>query len=337
MNRRVVTVFGGSGFLGRHLVRRLAADGAIVRVAVRDTEAAQFLKTSGDAGQIVPVAIDITDPSLTAAAAAGADAAVNLVGILSEWGRRTFERVHAEGAANVARAAAAAGVKRLVHVSAIGAAADSPSAYARTKAAGEAAVVEAFPGATIVRPSVVFGPEDKFFNLFAGLARLSPVLPVFGCPFPPKVSLFSGGAALTVDLFGDGGTKFQPVYVGDVAEGIMKILADPQTRGQVFELGGPTVYSFKELMELMLAEIGRKRLLLPVPFAIARMEAWFLEKLPKPLLTRDQVRLLERDNVVSGKARTFHDLGIEPAAAETILPAYLRRFRRSGRKNLRPA
>ncbi|MCH8215031.1 MAG: complex I NDUFA9 subunit family protein, partial [Proteobacteria bacterium] len=191
--------------------------------------------------------------------------------------------------------------------------------------------------ATIVRPSVVFGPEDKFFNLFAGLARLSPALPVFGCPFPPKVTLFSGGAALRVDLFGDGGTKFQPVYVGDVAEGIMKILADPQTRGQVFELGGPTVYSFKKLMELMLAEIGRKRILVPVPFAIARMEAWFLEKLPQPLLTRDQVRLLERDNVVSGKARTFQDLGIEPAAAETILPAYLRRFRRPGRRNLRPA
>ena len=337
MKRRVVTVFGGSGFLGRHLVRRLAADGAIVRVAVRDTEAAQFLKIAGDVGQIVPVAVDITDPPLAAAAAAEADAVVNLVGILWERRRRTFERVHAEGAANVARAAAAAGVGRLVHVSAIGASGDSPSAYARTKAAGEAAVLEAFPEATIVRPSVVFGPEDKFFNLFAGLARLSPALPVFGCPFPPKVTLFSGGAALRVDLFGDGGTKFQPVYVGDVAEGIMKILADPQTRGQVFELGGPTVYSFKELMELMLAEIGRKRILLPVPFAIARMEAWFLEKLPQPLLTRDQVRLLERDNVVGGEARTFEDLGIEPAAAETILPTYLRRFRRPGRRNLRPA
>ncbi len=337
MNRRVVTVFGGSGFLGRHLVRRLAADGAIVRVAVRDTEAARFLMTAGDVGQIVPVAADVTDPALAAAAARGADAVVNLVGILWERGRRTFERIHAEGAANVAHAAGAAGVRRLVHVSAIGAAGDSPSAYARTKAAGEAAVLEAFPEATIVRPSVVFGPEDKFFNLFAGLARLSFALPVFGCPFPPKVTVFSGGAPLRVDLFGDGGTRFQPVYVGDVADGLMKILADPQTRGQVFEFGGPRVYSFKALMELMLAEIGRKRLLVPVPFAFARMNAWFLEKFPQPLLTRDQVRLLERDNVVSGKARTFADLGIEPAAAEAILPTYLHRFRRPGRRNLRPA
>ena len=240
-------------------------------------------------------------------------------------------RVHghaAEGSAGVGRAGA---------VWAAGGGGEAPSAYGRTEAAGGAAGGEACPAGTIVRPSVVFGPEDKVFNLFAGRARLSPALPVFGCPFPPKVTLFSGGAALRVDLFGDGGTKFQPVYVGDVAEGIMKILADPQTRGQVFELGGPTVYSFKKLMELMLAEIGRKRILVPVPFAIARMEAWFLEKLPQPLLTRDQVRLLERDNVVSGMARTFQDLGIEPAAAETILPAYLRRFRRPGRRNLRPA
>ncbi len=337
MDRRLVTVFGGSGFLGRHLVRRLAADGATVRVAVRDTEAAQFLKISGDVAQIVPVAADVTDPSLAAAAAEGADAAVNLVGILWERGRRTFERIHAAGAANVAQAAKAAGVRRLVHVSAIGAAGDSPSAYARTKAAGEKAVLDAFPEATIVRPSVVFGPEDKFFNLFAGLARMSFALPVFGCPFPPKMTLLSGGALLGVDLFGDGGTKFQPVYVGDVAEGIMKILADPRTRGQVFELGGPRVYSFKELMELMLAEIRRKRLLVPVPFAIARMNAWFLEKWPQPLLTRDQVRLLERDNVVGGTARTFADLGIEPTAAEAILPTYLHRFRRPGRRNLHPA
>ena len=187
----------------------------------------------------------------------------------------------------------------------------------------------AFPGATIVRPSVVFGPEDKFFNLFAGLARLSPVLPVVGCPAIPKVELFVPEGPVRIDIYGGGGPRFQPVYVGDVADAIMKILGDHDTAGKTYELGGPRTYSFKEIMELMLAEIGRRRILLPLPYAFARIEAWFLEKWPQPILTRDQVTLLEKDNVVAEGALTFQDLEMEPTAAEAILPTYLRRFRPS--------
>ncbi|MFQ5765282.1 MAG: complex I NDUFA9 subunit family protein [Rhodospirillales bacterium] len=335
MDRRVVTVFGGSGFLGRHLVKRLAAEGAEVRVPVRDAEGAQFLKVLGDVGQVVTWPADITDAAQVAKALDGADAAVNLVGILYERGRATFQRIHVDGAANVARAAAAAGVRRLVHVSAVGADPDSPAEYARTKAAGEAAVKEAFPGATIVRPSIVFGPEDDFFNRFAGLARLTPVLPVFGCPTWPTIELFPEGGIVDVDLYGDGGTKFQPVYVGDVADAIMAILADDATAGGTYELGGPSVYSFKEIMDLMLAETGRERFLAPLPFAVAKVQAFFLEMWPVPPLTRDQVKLLERDNVVSGELPGLKDLGIEPTAAEGVLPSYLHRFRPPRRRRRR--
>ena len=333
----LVTVFGGSGFIGRHLIRRLAARGDIVRVAGRDTEAAMFLKTMGDPGQIVPFQADITRPEQAAKATVGADAVVNLVGILSEWGKRTFRGVHAEGARNVARAAKDSGAGRLVQVSAIGAEKVSESEYARTKAAGEDAAIDAFPEATIVRPSVVFGPEDGFFNLFAGLARISPVLPVFGCPVLPKVTLFGANGPLQVDIYGEGGTKFQPVYVGDVADAILAILENPDTRSRTYELGGPRIYSFKEVMELVLAETGRRRLLLPIPFFVAGIEAWFLEKWPRPLLTRDQVKLLKRDDVVATGALTLQDLGVEPTAAETILPTYLGRYRRHGSQGLSPA
>lgn len=334
MTQCVVTVFGGSGFLGRHLVKRLAAAGAMVRVAVRNPEDAHYLKTMGEAGQIVPVATNICDKASTAAAAERADWVINLVGILSEWGKRTFRRIHVEGAANIAEAASMAGAQRLVHVSAIGADPQSPSAYGRTKAQGEEAVKAAFTAATIVRPSIVFGPEDNFFNFFAGLASFSYLLPVVGCPFPPRFTLFSGGSLVDIDLYGGGGTKFQPVYAGDVAEAVMAILADPKTRGETFELGGPRVYSFKEIMELMLAETGRQRLLLPVPFRLLRLQAWFLEKWPKPLLTRDEVKLLEKDNVVGEKVLTFSDLGIEPTTAEAIVPTYLGRFRPPGKQHL---
>ena len=327
MARRVVTVFGGSGFIGRHLVRRLAASGAVVRAAVRDTQAALYLKTMGEVGQIVPFGCDITDPALTAAAVEDAEAVVNLVGILSQWGRRTFQRLHVDGAANVAAAAKAAGARRLVQVSALGADAASASLYGRTKAAGEEAVLAAFPDATIVRPSVVFGPEDKFFNLFAAMAGLTPVLPVFGCPLLPKVTLSGDAPPLRIDVYGAGGTRFQPVYVGDVADAIMAALEHPEAPGKTYELGGPKVYSFKEIMELMLKETGRRRLLVPLPFAVARFNAWFLEKWPRPVLTRDQVKLLERDNVVGAGALTLEDLGVEATAAETILPSYLGRFR----------
>lgn len=337
MGRRVVTVFGGSGFIGRHLIRHLAPDGAILRVAVRDPDAALFLKTAGDQGQIVPIGADITDPALVAAAVDGADAVVNLVGILSEWGRRTFQRFHVEGAANVAQAVAAAGVKRLVHMSALGADPDSPAIYARTKAAGEQAVRAAFPEATIFRPSVVFGPEDKFFNMFAAMARIAPVLPVFGCPPLPRVQLFEEGHFVSVDLYGDGGTRFQPVYVGDVAEAIRRALTDPAATGKTYELGGPQVYTFKEIMEFVLQETRRRRLLAPVPFGVAMIEAWFLEKWPAPLLTRDQVKLLMRDNVVSDGALTLKDLGIEATPAEAVVPTYLARYRPAKRQSSRLA
>lgn len=331
MARHVVTVFGGSGFLGRHLVRRLARTGAIVRVAVRDPEGASFLKPMGDVAQIVPIGADLDDPALVAAAVSGAETVINLVGILDESGRATFQRVHVDGAATIARAAAAAGARRLVHVSALGADAHSASAYARTKAAGEEAVRAAFPAASILRPSVVFGPEDNFFNLFAGIMRISPVLPVFGCPMPPRIALFSDGAFLRVDWFGSGGTRFQPVYVGDVADAIMRLLAAQAPVGRTYELGGSRVYSFKELMELLLAVSRRKRLLVPVPFSLAIIAGWFLQLLPAPLLTVDQVRQLRRDNVVAAGALTLDDLGIEPTAAEAILPTYLSRYRLPGR------
>lgn len=329
MAGQIATVFGGSGFLGRNLVQRLAHAGYIVRVAVRDPERAAFLKTLGDPGQIVPWPADVTEPRLIAHAVAGAGAVVNLVGILFERGRRTFQRVHVDGAANVAQAAQAAGAERLVHASAIGADTASPAAYARTKALGEEAVTARFPGATVVRPSVVFGPDDGFFNLFAGVARFTPVLPVYGCPTVPRLVRKEGGG-FAIDAFGDGGTKFQPVYAVDVAKAIVAILGDRGTMGKTYELGGPKVYSFKEIMELLLVEIGRKRILVPVPFFAAAIQAWFLEFMPKPLLTRDQVKLLQRDNVVAKGALGFKDLGVEPTPAEAILPTYLHRFRRGG-------
>ncbi|MCW5698436.1 MAG: complex I NDUFA9 subunit family protein [Rhodospirillales bacterium] len=306
MDRRLVTVFGGSGFIGRHLVQRLAAASWIVRVAVRDTESAQFLKTMGDVGQIVPISVDITDQASVDAAVRDAEAVVNLVGILYERGQRTFERIHVDGAAIIAEATALAGADRLVHVSAIGANLDSEAAYARTKAAGENAVKAAFPKATILRPSVVFGPEDDFFNRFAAMARISPILPVFK-------------------------TSFQPVYVGDVAEAIMKVLADGETAGKTYELGGPRVISFREVMELVMKETGRCRALVPMPLALASFEAMFLEWLPVPPLTRDQVKLLANKNVVAADALGLQDLGISPTAVEVILPMYLARYRRFGR------
>ena len=308
MFHRRVTVIGGSGFLGRYIVKRLAAEGPVVRVAVRNPDAALFLKPFGPVGRIVPFGTDIRDDALVSAAVAGVDAVVNLPGILHESGRQTFQAIHVDGARRVARCAREAGVSRLVHVSAIGADPASPSAYARTKAAGEAAVLEEFPGATILRPSILIGPEDRFFNRFAAMARHSPVLP----------------------LIGGGRTRFQPVYVGDVADAVMAVLRDPATAGRTYELGGPVSYSFRQLMEIMLREIDRRRLLLPLPFGLAMLQAWFLEKLPNPMLTRDQVEMLKRDNCVAEGAAGFADLGIAPKNIEIVLPTYLARFRRGG-------
>jgi NADH dehydrogenase len=310
--RRIV-VFGGSGFIGRYVVKRLTGQGWVVRVAVRDPVAAAFLKPMGNVGQVVIMKADLSEEASVAAAIDGVEAAINLVGILYERGRQQFASVHDEGAARLARLAAASGVGRLIHVSAIGADADSPAIYARTKAAGEKAVRAAFPEATIVRPSVVFGPEDGFFNRFAAMAMFSPALP----------------------LIGGGQTRFQPVYVGDVAEAIVRTLDDPAAIGQTFELGGPRIYSFRQLMELLLAQIRRHRCLINLPFAVADIQAALLERLPVPPLTRDQVRLLRRDNVVSPGAKGLGDLGIVPTAVETVIPSYLEIYRRGGR--FRPA
>jgi len=329
------TVFGGSGFLGRHLVRRLAAGGWQVQIAARDVEKAALLKPCGEIGQVVPLQTDITDPRQVAGAVTGVDAVINSVGILYESGRNRFSAIHAEAAGTIAAAAEAAGASKMVHVSALGADKDSEAQYARTKAAGEAAVMAAFPKATVLRPSVVFGPEDNFFNMFAGITRLTPVLPVYGCPTLPKVSY--GDEGLDIDFYGDGGTKFQPVYVGDVADAIMAALERDDAEGRCYELVGPTVYSFKALLDLLLKVTERKRLLVPIPFALAEFQALFLELLPKPLLTRDQVTLLKTDNVFSGEHPGLADIGIEATAAEAILPTYLKRFRTPAHQGLQDA
>ncbi len=303
-----VVVFGGSGFIGRYTVRRLSAGGWRVIVAVRRPHAAAFLQTAGDVGQIVAVATDIADERQVSERIAGANAVVNLVGILYEKGQRTFARIHGESAGNVARAAAAAGVRAMVHVSSIGASPRAPSAYARSKACAEDAVKAAMPDAVILRPSIVFGPEDGFFNLFGRMAARSPVIP----------------------LFGGGATRFQPVYVGDVAAAIVAALGDDDARGRTFELGGPAVSTFRHLMEFIRCETRRRVVLLPLPFAAARTMGRLLERLPQPPLTYDQALLLESDNVVAPDAATLKDLGIEATAAELVAPSYLTLYRRSG-------
>lgn len=333
MKPNLVTIFGGSGFLGRHLVRHLAPEGVTLRIAVRDPEAAKFLKPLADVGRIVPVHGDIGNESEVVRALEGAETVVNLVGILHEWGRRTFEAVHVAGAERIAKAARAAGARRLVQVSALGADPRSPSAYARTKAAGEAAARAAFPGAVVVRPAVVFGPEDDFFNRFAALARLSPGLPVFFKGWP-KVDPFGDFPFPRIE-FNAGQNRMQPVYVGDVARALVRLVLDPGHEGETFEFGGPQVYTMAELMHLVLEMTGRKRFLIPVPFVVANAMAFFLEKLPFAPLTRDQLKLLEADNVVSAGARTLEDLGIEPTAVELAVPHYLRRFGHRRPKGLR--
>ncbi|MDA0996786.1 MAG: complex I NDUFA9 subunit family protein [Proteobacteria bacterium] len=321
MTRHVITVFGGSGFVGRHLVRKLAADGWTVRAVCRDPEAANFLRTMGDVGQVLPWGGDIRDPASVERAVAGANAAVNLVGILYQRGRSNFEALHVDGARHVAEAAAKAGLSALVHVSAIGADLKSGSAYGRSKAAGEAAVKAAFPKACIMRPSIVFGPEDNFFNQFAGICRISPILPVFGTFGLPRV----GGRDDAEDI--PQGPKFQPIYVGDLAAAIVASLENQEAAGETYTLGGPTQYSFGQLMHLMLTIIGRKRLLQPVPFAAAEVLGFFLQLLPKPLLTVDQVRMMKTDNVRTQDAPGLVQLGISPTPLEAVLPNYLCRYR----------
>jgi NADH dehydrogenase len=307
----LVTVYGGSGFLGRHVVRALAKRGYRVRVAVRRPELAGHLQPLGRVGQIHAVQANLRYGESVAAAARDADVLVNLVGILFERGRQTFDAVQAAGAEAVAQAAAGSGA-RLVHISAIGAGEHAPSHYARAKAAGEKRVLAAMPSAVILRPSVLFGPEDDFFNKFAFLAQIAPALP----------------------LVGGGHTRFQPVFAGDVASAVVAAIEGRAKDGTIYELGGPDVKSLKELMQFVLDTVGRKRLLIPMPWALAKFQASFLQFMPKPLLTPDQVELLRNDIVVSEEAkregRTFAALGIDPVAMAAIVPSYLWRFRRTG-------
>ncbi len=309
----LVTIFGGSGFVGRYIARRMARAGWRVRVAVRRPNEALFVRTYGTVGQVEPVLANIRDDASVAAAVAGASAVVNAVGILAPSGKQTFEAVQAEGAGRVAEAAASAGAKRFVHISAIGADTDSDSAYSRSKSEGEALVLKAMPEATILRPSIIFGPEDEFFNRFAGMARLSPILPVIG-----------------------ENTLFQPVYVDDVAAVAESALVG-ESRSGVFELGGPEVESFRALMERMLDTIRRRRLIVNIPFFVARIQGWFFDManrfsggLVPALVTRDQVKNLARDSVVSKDAKGFGDLGIEPVAMEAVLDEYLYSYRPYG-------
>ena len=308
MRNHRTAVLGGSGFIGRYVVKRLAARGEVIAVGCRNAEAAKYLKPLGDVGQIVPLNVGIGDETLLPAFLADNDSLVNCVGILRESGSQTFELVHHTGPARLARFAREAGVDRFVHISAIGADPRSSSAYARTKAAGEQAVRDAFPTVTILRLSVVFGPEDQFFNRFAAMATISPVLP----------------------LIGGGETRFQPVYVGDVADAVLACLEDSATAGRIYELGGPKIYTFREVLELVLSEIRRKRGFVDLPFGLAAFQARLMSILPNAPLTPDQIELLKSDNIVSSGALTLASLGITPTPAEVVLPTYLDRFRRGG-------
>ena len=314
----LVTVYGGSGFLGRHVIRALARRHYRIRVAVRRPELAGYLQPLGRVGQIHAVQSNLRNAASVEAAARDAHVLINLVGILFERGRQRFDAVHSYGAEQVALAANAHGA-RMIHVSAIGADENSSSSYAKSKAKAEQLVVAAQPTATIMRPSIMFGPEDDFFNRFAALGRVSPALP----------------------LIGGGLTRFQPVFVGDVATVIADAVDGKVRSGTIYELGGPEVRTFKELMQFVLATIERKRLLVPIPFFMAKMQAMFLQYLPKPLLTPDQVELLRSDNVVSEVAtresRTLQGLGLEPEPIEAIVPSYLWRFRKTGQFRSRVA
>ncbi|MFQ5562201.1 MAG: complex I NDUFA9 subunit family protein [Parvularculaceae bacterium] len=319
MAGKLAVVFGGSGFIGRHVVRELAKRGWRVRAAVRRPHLAHFLRPLGVVGQVQLAQANIRNEDSVREALRGADAVVNLVGVLFQNGRQRFDAVQAEGADRIARLAREEGINVLVHVSAIGADAESDSKYARTKAEGEAAVREAFPSAVILRPSVVFGQQDRFFNRFASMAKSSPITPL--------------------PLFGSGKTRFQPVYVDDVADAVSEALVRPDARGRTFELGGPRVYTFRELMTLMLHTIGRKRVLAPIPFFLAPIVGMLGELvglLPifDPPITRDQIKLLKKDNVVgaSGEADigTLADLGVKPKTVESILPDYMVRYRKYG-------
>ncbi|WP_439154454.1 complex I NDUFA9 subunit family protein [Yoonia sp.] len=309
----LVTIFGGSGFVGRYIARRMAKEGWRVRVAVRNVNEAMFVRPYGAVGQVEPVFCNIRDDASVAAVTQGADAVINCVGVLDEVGKNTFDAVQAAAPARIARVASEMGVARMVHISAIGADAQSASEYARTKAMGEDGVLEYMPDAVILRPSIIFGPEDQFFNRFAGLSRLGPVLPVVGAD-----------------------TRFQPVYVDDVAAAAVKGVLG-QAQPGIYELGGPDVHTFRELMQQMLVIVRRRKLIMNIPFWMARIMAGVFGLvrslslgLVKGPVTTDQVRNLVVDNVVADDAQGFAALGISPTAMEAVLPDYLWRFRPSG-------
>lgn len=319
MSGKLVTVFGGSGFLGRYVVRALCKNGYRIRVATRRPHLAGDVKVSGTPGQVQLVQCNVRNRASVARALDGADAAVNLVGILFQMGKQKFNAVQANGAKIIAEEAAAGGVDRLVHLSAIGADALSQSVYARSKAAGEDNVLTAFPDATVLRPSVVFGPEDQFFNRFAEMFAKLPAL----VPMPL--------------LFGGGKTKFQPIYAGDVADAIVSALDGGDALGATYELGGPTVYTFKQVLELILQQIDRQRLLVYMPWAGAygmghAGQAMGMIPFIDPFLTPDQVTLMRRDNVVAddGSVGTLADLGVAATTAESIIPSYLYKYRTAG-------
>jgi uncharacterized protein YbjT (DUF2867 family) len=313
----LVTVFGGSGFLGRHVVRALAKRGYRIRVAVRRPGLAGYLQPMGRVGQIHAVQANLRYPDSVAAALRDADIAVNLVGLMLQRGRQRFDTLMAEGAETVAKSASAIGAP-LVHVSSLSADPNSTSHYARAKAEGEERVRAAQSAAIIVRPSVIFGPEDDFFNRFGAMSRLSPALP----------------------LVGGGHTRMQPVFAGDVAAGVAKAVDGDLKPGATYEFGGPDVHTFRELMEFVLATVGRRRLLLPIPFGVMKVQAAVLQVLPNPPITPDQVELLRHDNVVSDDAkragRTLEGLGLIPESIEAVVPSYLWRFRKTGQFQTHP-
>lgn len=308
MKNKVATVFGGTGFIGRQVVRELAKKGVIVKVATRVPERAYFLKPDGAVGQIVPFQCNYSDEESIVAAVKGADYVVNCVGILYERKRGGFKRVHADIPAVIAEACLQEGVENFVHIS-IPNIENDTSRYAKSKYEGEKAIQKIFPKATILRPSVVFGPDDDFFNKFAELMRFVPVLP----------------------LIGGGKTRFQPVYVGDVADAVMAALEKPEARGQIYELGGPEVVSFKEVYELLSRYTGRRRMYIKLPFWLAKVQAVFMGLLPKPLLTCDQVESLKSDHVIKPEAKGLADLGVTPTLMDVVLPTYLESYRAGGR------
>ena len=310
---KLVTIYGGSGFVGRYIARRMAQAGWRVRVAVRRPNEAMHVKPYGVVGQVEPVFCNIRDDASVRAVLTGADAVVNCVGTFDRKGRNSFQAIQDEGASRIARLAAEEGVSHLVHISAIGADIEAASAYAQSKARGEAGVIKYFPNAVILRPSVIFGAEDQFFNRFAGMTRFGPILPVVGAE-----------------------TRFQPVYVDDVAQAAV-MGATGTARPGIYELGGPEVVSFRKLMQQMLSVIRRRRLIVNIPFGIASVMGWMMDLIQTVTLglipaqiTRDQVKSLRVDNVVAPDARGFADLGITPVAVEAVLPDYLWRFRPAG-------